>query len=790
LRLWIKDGQFSRKVADIAQGGDYVVPDKAYPLSWFEPVAGPKGWTLFVEGVRGVTGAEEKKITLTVDPDGEGPLAAVDGDLVLVTSIFAGLVPDYNHDRVIDEEDRARAAQGDIFYFWINDDDDEGETEGDDIPLPTMSSQESRRDCDNFRIDGVRDLIDFFPVALDVKTLAQIFPPNVYTYHLKSADENLKVAFPNLSTATVKNYLVDVETASAVALKPTFPVPKNKWPNDGAYNIEARRSLGTLLASVAEQDVPPVILFEGVKPGTAPLVLEIVDATGDQVFVRSLALSLDGVEQMFRQKNFIKPLEDYYSKSEAGFPGENSFPNDGMPDRVNSADEGVTNREHFEGFDAETDENNFVHVHGYNVNGQAARGEQSEAFKRLYWSGSRAKFWGITWYGWDSQFTTPVPGIGTRSPNYHVNVRHALNTGRLLKGFVAANNLGIATIFSHSLGNMVVSSAIREGMVIGRYLMVNAAVAEEAYTPQYSYDKGTAYEDGSPWREATKESMYHPAWRYPNGREVDLDQGYQPHLWASEWYKLFSPGDGRTSLTWRDIFAAVRNQNTYVYYAPTDEAFRPFNYTVEMAADDPNGTNYQSNVDDWPGWEDVAQNWSPTNRSKLGTYSWAVQELFKGRFSTIADKDSDSGGWGFNLMDDDYWYYSDPPNQKKLPISSSAANAIKKDQLRTRPFFLMNPDFDSLYKDPPPPLPPSLREELLANELPALTFAAGHRGVEVIRGDDSNRDIDIRQAFAVNKPWPQDRLNGFEWKHSDIYVVAYPYLSGLYDEWAKRIKGE
>jgi hypothetical protein len=255
LRLWIKDGQFSRKVADIAQGGDYVVPEKAYPLNWFEPVAGPKGWTLFVEGVRGVTGAEEKKITLTVDPDGEGPLAAVEGDLVLVTSIFAGLVPDYNHDRVIDEEDRARAAQGDIFYFWINDDDDEGETGGDDIPLPAMSIQESRRDCDNFWIDGVRDLIDFFPVALDIKTLLGIFQPNVYEYRLKAATENLKVVFPELTTETVENYLVDVETARTVALKQTFPVPQDKWPISGAYNIAARQGLSAMLATASTQEL-------------------------------------------------------------------------------------------------------------------------------------------------------------------------------------------------------------------------------------------------------------------------------------------------------------------------------------------------------------------------------------------------------------------------------------------------------------------------------------------------------------------------------------------------------
>ncbi|ALC17507.1 hypothetical protein DSOUD_2769 [Desulfuromonas soudanensis] len=778
-RLWIKDGQFSRKVADIAQGGDYVVPDKAYPLSWFEPVAGADAWTLFVEGVRGVTGAEEKKITLTVDPDGEGPLAAVEGDLVLVTSIFAGLVPDYNHNRVIDEEDRARAAQGDIYYFWINDDDDEGETEGDDIPLSAVSSQESRRDCDNFRIDGVRDLIDFFPVALDIKTLLGIFQPNVYEYRLKAATENLNVVFPELTTETVENYLVDVETARTVALKQTFPVPQDKWPISGAYNIAARQGLSTMLATASTQDTPSVVLLEGVKSGQASLVLEVFDPSGNKVFSNSLNLSLDGVEQMFRHKNLIKPLEDYYSKSEAGFPGENSFPNDGMADRVNSADEGVTNRKHFEGFDAETDENNFVHVHGYNVNGQAARGEQSEAFKRLYWSGSRARFWGVSWYGCESQ----VP-ILNFSPNYHVNVRHALNSGRLLKDFVAANNLGSATVFAHSLGNMVVSSAIEEGMSVARYLMVNAAVAEEAFTPQEAYDGGAAYESSAPWRSATKEQMYHPAWRYPGGVVVPFENAYQPQLWASEWYKLFAPDDDRSTLTWRNRFAKVRDlTDTFVYYAPTDEVFRPFLYTVEMAAND---SAYQPNAADWPGWEEIAKN--ALNRSNtVGAYAWSLQELVKGRMG-LGDEDSDSGGWGFNLMDDDYWRYSDPVNQKKLPISSSAANAIQKDQLKARPFFLMNPDFDYLYKDPPVLVSAPLREELLANEIPALTFAAGHRGVEKIKVKGSDRDIDIRQTFAVGKPWLVDRPRN-EWRHSDIYVIAYTYLSGLYDEWVKKIQG-
>lgn len=94
---------------------------------------------------------------------------------------------------------------------------------------------------------------------------------------------------------------------------------------------------------------------------------------------------------------------------------------------------------------------------------------------------------------------------------------------------------GNVTVFAHSLGNMVVSTAIEEGMSVAHYLMVNAAVAEEAYTPQEAYDGGTAYESGAPWRNATKEQMYHPAWRYPGGVVVPFENAYQPQLWASEW---------------------------------------------------------------------------------------------------------------------------------------------------------------------------------------------------------------------------------------------------------------
>ncbi len=776
LRLWSKDGSQTRNAEDIAASaaGDYITPDKAYTFSQLSTVAVNGGWQLYLEGLTASNGTGDQRIVIQIDPDGDGSLPVIEGDAVRAKVVLASLIPDYDHNRVIDEKDRERADRGDAFYFWINDDDDEGETEGDDIPLPLSyaGTSNSPRDCDNKRVDGVRDLVNFFPVILDVKMLVELFPPSVYKYSLKSVPGNLKVVFPDLTATVMRNYLVDVDTARRLGSVESRPIGVNgigPVTTEDSITQQPQKLFDAILRSANQES--PIILLEGVKPGTVPFVLEVRDEAGQQVFTTSLNLSLDGVEQMFRQKNLIKELS---ALEEVGGGYEEFFvpavPAVGMNDRL-QPDE-FTNRIHFTGFDAENDGNDFIHVHGYNVNDEAARGEQAETFKRLYWSGNRARFWGITWYGWDSQWS-----LLERTPNYHVNVRHAFDTGRLLKEFVNQNVAGNVTVFAHSLGNMVVSAAIEERMSVAHYLMVNAAVAEEAYTPQEAY--AGAYESDAPWRSATKEQMYHPAWLYPGGAMVPFEQAYQPKLWASEWYKLFAPDDGRSTLTWRNRFARVRDlTDTFVYYSPTDEAFRPFLYTVEMAA---KNAGYQPNATDWPGLEEFIQS-AFSSSNPLGAYAFALQELLKGRM-VLGDEDSDSGGWGFNLHA--YQFLGEL-------VKPDLANSYTSTQLKKEPFFLKNSDIGFLYSDSEQPLliSTSLREELLANEIPALTFAAGHRGVGRIKTKGDDRDVDIRDKFLVKKlgsPWPRG-IDDYEWKHSDIYVVAYPYLSGLYDEWVKKIK--
>lgn len=703
-------------------------------------------------------------------------------ELIPITIAKGALIPDYNHNRKIDQEDIDRAMNGDTYYFWVNDDDGNGDTEGTGIP-----GTGSAVDPSHLVVDGTRDLIDFFPVHLDILRLIITYDPATYLYRLRNADSALNYVITDLGPANSGDYLTGsngtIEPAKTLATAPTLPIS----------SVSANILTAPYIALKPEvlnavKQGKGVILVEGYKPTQNPLTLEVYDKDLNKVFETSLNLSIDGVEQMFRHKNLMRQMYQI----EQQFPGiippggvlpvaGHPVPNEGVPDRLTASD--FSNQSHFIGFDAENDNKVLVHVHGYNVNGQDARGEQSEVFKRLYWSGSKAKFWGITWYGYDSQDDKIAvlirPIISKRSGNYHVNVRHAFNAGKLLNVFVKDNGLGEATFSAHSLGNMVVSTAVQQGMPYYRYIMANPAVAEEAYTPEEEYSDVDSNNTGKTnWETNTRALMYHPLWAYPDGNENNV--GYKPFLWAAEWYKLFS--DDRRKLTWRNRFSKVREGNrVFVFFSPTDEVFRPYMYDATAVGAAQIVENYPRNINNIPGFEDVVENYSLADHAKLGTYAFAFQELFKGRVDILIEE-SFFGGWGFNFDD-----YFSVVNEGKI----QEANNIPYASLSIMPFFKKNPKNTVLYSDTPVRLTDSKIEELLANEIPALTFAVGHRGIGYFEKMGVKRNIDIRDRYLKKKPnapWvrPTDK---YVWLHSDIFNVSYPYVRLMYDDWVKVMNG-
>lgn len=71
--------------------------------------------------------------------------------------------------------------------------------------------------------------------------------------------------------------------------------------------------------------------------------------------------------------------------------------------------------------------------------------------------------------------------------------------------------------------------------------------------------------------------------------------------------------------------------------------------------------------------------------------------------------------------------------------------------------------------------------------IPALSLVAGQDAVEKFtpQGSAEQHNIDINaQGFRSDEPvppWPVNRGNDKNWRHSDLRVVAYPYVKRLYE---------
>ena len=128
---------------------------------------------------------------------------------------------------------------------------------------------------------------------------------------------------------------------------------------------------------------------------------------------------------------------------------------------------------------------------GYNTrHPNQAREWNSKMFKAMWWSGSRAKFHGVTWHGSESQRLKDLV-----TPNYHLNVDNAFATAHPFADWI--NSLtGTVTVAAHSLGNMVVSSAIHDWSApVANFYMVDSAVAIEAFDGGSLSDPLMAHED-------------------------------------------------------------------------------------------------------------------------------------------------------------------------------------------------------------------------------------------------------------------------------------------------------
>ena len=539
------------------------------------------------------------------------------------------------------------------------------------------------------RVNGRADLPDFFPVWLDLSEALALLDAvpggGRIEIKLRHTGDALAYVPTALSTNDAGAFLVSDVAGLASAATRKITAAGVALP-------------GTFIDAVRADPSKGVILIEGRAATTEPLVLEIW-RKGRKVLEKSLPLHVAPVEQMYARVN----LRD---GAAAVTPGSCLPPANGT---------------------------NVVFLHGYNVNAEEARARHAEMFKRLWQSGSKARFHGVTWEG----------DIGwPNALRYHEDVVSAFATAPHLKNYV--NGLsGEKIMMAHSLGNMVVSSAIADhGMSVGKYFMLNAAVPAEAYDPSLWSDSPDA-----------SNRLVHDYWR-----------DYTNTCWSAKWHELFAgaPSDDRGRLTWKGRFAGVLTGTAaYNFYSSGDSA---------NSAD---GDQLFELLEETP-----ATGTPPPFRR----YAWQKQETHKGR-NEFDPAGTSWAGWGFAKHEEQV--SADPPTYTMVrDYSVAAANATAATNplaFAEAPVFRKNPP--GMFTNS---IPAALRNELLAKGIPALSPAAGKTEMDSLGDNNFNMNTDFRPEGGA---WGRNHEDyETRWLHSDMKDMAYFYTHRLFDKLVEMIE--
>lgn len=624
-----------------------------------ETVVGP-GWV--AENEDGLLSAHVH--THDPDEDGRGGGNVAEG-LVATLHVLHDpeLVADINHDGQIDGLDAALLEEGRVFRFWTNDDSDRSSVDG-DFPRSTSDDAPAQGlDWESGKVNGRRDLVDYAAIWMNVKPVIDSVPDDVrasLTYRLRHPRGAVNAVWSMMERDRLMPFFRSDLHGFGPSLDQTSRTATKTRAEPHGVNVPSR--FASLAATGGKQGV---LWVDGRQTTDEPLWLDVL-YDSRVICSNKLEMSLSGVEDMYRWMNLRGVCGASVGRASARNVPRN-FP------------------------DSESDGHQLVFVHGYNVDETAARAWAAEMFKRLWQSGSRNMFTAVTWCGNASQSGLYLGN----SPDYYANVEHALATAPAFSREVRELPGTARFVAAHSLGNMLVSSAIAEhGLAVARYFMLNAAVPMEAYRPESI-------------TESMRNNMTPREWR-----------PYARRLRANHWHELFGASDARSGLTWKGRFSAVNN-----------------------------AVNYFSRGDE------VLDNSDGRMPSLLSANrAWANQELRKGVWSLLLPGNNEAG-WSFNAAYDtvnpDYVGGGD---SLLLHLPPAQAAKLSDGQLKARPFF---GDFDdpSICTTNRMVTVPS-RNRLLADAIPAESYAAGRNPLPEIE----SRDMQTMPSGNVWHKWTHSFL--------------------------------
>lgn len=671
----------------------------------------------------------------TTQSDGSSGGGNVAGGLTATLYVLDDpkLIPDYDRDGMISNGDKTKAEQRKVLHFWINDDEDDDSTEGKYAESPSVDIPGARTgwlefdgrdpDWNDSKVNGYRDLIDFTPVFMDVSAI-QILPEkirNSLSFKLRHDSEAVNVVWTAMSKSSVSSFPKGtVNNCGRNLNEASYKAETEEVESDG---IDVPDALAAQMRTASTDK--GVAFIEGCLPVNAPLKLDIYYGEDKKVVTGELPLHLSSVEEMYW----------FYSIRGAENNPSIPIPNSNSPGNLmeNPADIDI------------------FFTHGFNVDADAARGWGSEVFKRLWQSGSNARFRMVTWAG-DYRFGEDMnPFEFMNGFFYHRDVQYALNSADVYKRLVSSvqANSSKRVLMAQSLGNMVTCEAIRLGLGAGKYYMFNAAVASEAIVGTLQNANDTI-----------RQKFVPPDWR-----------SYNSLSWAANWYRWF-PNDDRAHLGWPGYFTSHLSGISEVcnYYSSGDPV-------LVSNTDVPSALTKTLYVQ-WP----VTFSWSwPFIRfqsfefqATFERFAWQKQEVLKGVNPYLATRE---GGWGFHT------WPVDLPNGEtewRTFTAQDASEMVSNGSIITNAVFERS--VSAMFS---PTISLADRNRILAYNVPAVSESTG----SVPTFESQSKFVNLNSSGYKNGWGRSGNPYNDQWLHSDMKDMAYYYVYRLYDELVQKIQG-
>ena len=362
-----------------------------------------------------------------------------------------------------------QTSEDEPYVFWINNDVDHGNDDEAEDREPNVAP-----DYLDGQIDFSRDLEDFSRIWINVDGIAD---------QLKDGSLRLGLEWKNVSEGDPAIKLYDAVEVDG-GMKYLFDenvanLQKSTAPPSPYAAIAMENNAGNPAQTVNDRvffpeefwdDLPGTgivhFLFEATSAGKGELVFSLQANTAG--LPQDIDMSMSGV--WFD----LKDIEQIYQHFTVGddinaVPASSASPVSGSPSKT------------------DLDEMNFeddyiLFVHGWRMKKWERRYFAETAFKRLYWLGYKGRF-GM--FSWPTEWTTrPIGTAITDTENYMRSDQKAMQSGQGLAGVM--NTLmgdynGQLKIFAHSMGNVVVSEALRQGGQANTYVACQSASVARAY---------------------------------------------------------------------------------------------------------------------------------------------------------------------------------------------------------------------------------------------------------------------------------------------------------------------